>query len=69
LAKKIITKTSSKSELEYVSYEQAYGKPFDDMARRVPSLERLKATIGYYPETSLDNILDSVIEFAKAKEF
>jgi UDP-glucose 4-epimerase len=41
LADQIIEMTSSRSPKRYVSYEQAYGKPFDDMMRRLPSLDRI----------------------------
>ena len=62
LAKRIIEITGSKSKIEYISYEEAYGKPFDDMMRRVPCLDRIKETIGYEPTTGLDEILASVVE-------
>lgn len=62
LAKRIIKITGSKSKIEYISYEEAYGKPFDDMMRRVPCLDRIKETIGYEPTTGLDEILAGVIE-------
>ena len=62
LADKIIEKTGSTAGKEYISYEEAYGKPFDDMMRRAPSLERIRETIGYEPKTTLDQILTSVIE-------
>ena len=62
LAKRIIEITNSKSKIEYISYEKAYGKPFDDMMRRVPCLDRIKETIGYEPTTGLDEILAGVVE-------
>ena len=62
LAKRIIEITGSKSKIEYISYEEAYGKPFDDMMRRVPCLDRIKETIGYEPTTGLDEILVGVVE-------
>ena len=46
LADKIIKLTGSKSKKKFISYEEAYGKPIDDMMRRVPNLERIKETIG-----------------------
>lgn len=67
LAKKIIEKTKSKSKIEYIPYEKAYGKPFDDMQRRLPNLQKLKQTINYIPETSLDTILDEIIEYTRKK--
>ena len=67
LADKIIQMTESKSQKKYISYEAAYGKPFDDMARRMPCLDRIRETVGYEPKTTLDRILQSVIEDMKEK--
>ncbi|MBN1796322.1 MAG: GDP-mannose 4,6-dehydratase [Sedimentisphaerales bacterium] len=61
LADRVIEKIQSKSQKRFLSYEEAYGKKFDDMMRRVPSLERIKKAIGYEPKWTLDKILDSVI--------
>jgi len=62
LADLIIAKTSSSSEKRFISYEEAYGKSFDDMARRVPSLDRIKETIGYEPQTNMDRTLEIIID-------
>lgn len=62
LADKIIEMTGSKSEKKFISYQEAYGKPFDDMMRRAPSLERIRETISYEPKTPLEEILRLVIE-------
>jgi UDP-glucose 4-epimerase len=67
LADKIIKMTASKSEKKFISYEEAYGKPFDDMMRRVPCLDRIKETVGYEPKTSLEQTLKSVIEDIKTR--
>ncbi len=67
LAKKIIEMTGSKSEIKYISYEEAYGKPFDDMMRRVPDVSRLKGAIGFVPDTPLEEILQSVIDDMKQR--
>ena len=67
LAKKIVQMTGSKSEFQYISYEEAYGKPFDDMMRRTPCLNRLETTIGFRPRTSLETILSKVIEHKKSE--
>lgn len=61
LAKKIIVMTGSQSEIHHISYEEAYGKPVDDMMRRTPCLDRLEAAIGFRPRTSLETILTKVI--------
>ncbi len=67
LAEKVIELTGSSSEKQYVSYEQAYGKPFDDMMRRVPCLDKIKAVTGYEPKMSLGQTLQDVIEDIKSK--
>jgi UDP-glucose 4-epimerase len=62
LADKIIALTGSSSVKKFISYEEAYGQPFDDMLRRVPSLERLRSAIGFVPETTLTETLQRIIE-------
>jgi len=63
LADLIIEKTNSKSEKIFVTYEKAYGKEFDDMARRVPCLNRVREAIGFEPGTTLDKTLDIIIDY------
>jgi UDP-glucose 4-epimerase len=67
LADKIIELAGSQSKKQYLSYEQAYGRPFDDMMRRVPCLEKIKAVTGYEPKMSLEQALQSVIEDVKSR--
>lgn len=61
LADKIIEMTGSKSKKVHLSYEEAYGRSFDDMMRRIPCLDRIRSVIGYEPKTSLNEILRQVI--------
>jgi UDP-glucose 4-epimerase len=67
LADKIIEMTGSESRKEFVSYEDAYGRPIEDMMRRVPSLERTKKTIGWEPKTGLTETLRAIIDNEKLK--
>ncbi len=62
LAERVIQITKSKSSLEFVSYEQFYGRSFDDMMRRVPDLTKIRAAIGFSPKLDLDQILQSVAD-------
>jgi len=62
LAEKIIRMTGSKSRKEFVPYETAYGRPIDDMMRRVPGLQRIKDTIGWTPRTGLTETLEIIIQ-------
>ncbi len=60
LASVIKEVTGSISPLNYLSYEEAYGKGFEDMYRRVPDLSRIRAAIGYRPTKSLRDIVQAV---------
>ena len=62
LARRVIKVAGSSSPVEFVSYEQAYGQAFDDLRRRVPQLDRIRATIGFEPSHSLDQIIGSVVD-------
>lgn len=60
LAKRAIQLTGSSSQIKYISYDEAYGAGFEDMQRRVPSLEKAKRMIGYQPTRTLDDIINDV---------
>lgn len=67
LADKIIEMTCSKSIKEFIPYETAYGRPMEDMMRRVPSLERIKKAVAWEPKTGLTETLKVIIDSEKAK--
>jgi UDP-glucose 4-epimerase len=61
LARRVIARCGSKSTIERVSYQAAYGQAFDDLARRVPRLDRVREAIGFAPEFNLDGIIAAVV--------
>jgi UDP-glucose 4-epimerase len=61
LAERVRTLCDSASTIELVPYERIYGRSFEDMRRRVPNLEKIRRTVGYRPETNLDQLLEDVI--------
>lgn len=67
LARKVISLTGSASEIRLVPYDEAYAPGFEDMQRRVPSIDKLAALIGYRPLHSLDDTLRRVIEHERLK--
>lgn len=67
LAKRVKELSGSSSEIQIIPYEEAYGEGFDDMRRRVPSLEKAGRLIGYKPSKSLDDILNDVIAYERTK--
>lgn len=62
LADRVIRLTGSQSQKQFLTYEEAYGKPFDDMARRVPDLSRIRMLINYEPTFMLDETLLLVMD-------
>ena len=60
LAERIIARTTSKSEIKTIPYNQAYTAGFEDMQRRVPSTEKLRTTINWLPQRDLNTIIDDV---------
>ena len=62
LAEKAIEMTGSTSEIRYLSYDEVYGEGFEDMQRRVPSLEKAKRLVGYQPTRTLETIINDVAD-------
>ena len=68
LASIVKQRTKTGSPITYTPYDQAYEPGFEDMPRRVPSLEKLKHLTAFCPETPLSEIVDRVIgHFQKKK--
>jgi UDP-glucose 4-epimerase len=65
LADTAIRLAGSRSEKKHLSYEEAYGRPFDDMMRRVPSIGKAAKLTGYSPKVSLEEAIVKVIEYYK----
>jgi UDP-glucose 4-epimerase len=63
LAEKVIAQSKSRSKIQFISYEQAFPDGgFEDMKRRVPSLERIQAMTGWSPNMKLNDIIRDVLD-------
>lgn len=62
LARLVKQKARSSSKIVSVPYSVAYGPGFEDMSRRVPSLQKLEKLIGFRPTTPLEAIIDLVVD-------
>jgi UDP-glucose 4-epimerase len=62
LAEKVIDTTASSSSITYVPFAIAYEENFEDMARRVPDITKIRGAIGWSPSIGLDAILTSVAD-------
>ena len=60
LAKKIIEKIGSKSEIIYVPYAEAYGDGFEDMERRVPNIDLINQLVGWKPNRDLSTMITDI---------
>lgn len=65
LAKKIISKTGSESEIVHVPYAEAYGDGFEDMERRVPNIGLINQLVGWSPKRDLSTMIDDISEEMK----
>lgn len=65
LAQRVKVMSGSDSEIINIPYEEAYAPGFEDMQRRLPSIERIGKQIGWEPSFSLDEILQSVIDYER----
>jgi UDP-glucose 4-epimerase len=55
--------TGSGSDIEYISYDKAYGPGFEDMQRRCPDIRKIRELIGFQPKVNLRGIIQSVIDY------
>jgi UDP-glucose 4-epimerase len=61
VAQRIRSMCGSKSSIEFVPYEKVYGSSFEDMRRRVPDLKKIDRYVGYRPQYSLNQLLETTI--------
>ena len=67
LAKKVIERTKSKSNIRFIPYTDVYPTGFEDMQRRVPDTSKISAQTGWKATKSLDGIIDGVRDYFISK--
>jgi len=67
LAEKIIELTGSRSEIRRLTYEQAYGRPFDDMLIRQADIGKIQRLIGFQAQYTLVETLQQIIEYERSQ--
>jgi len=68
LARLVKQRTGSSSPIQFIPYDKAYEPGFEDMMRRVPSIEKLHRLTGFRPQTSLNEIIDRVAAYFRQKD-
>jgi UDP-glucose 4-epimerase len=66
LAERIRAIAGSQSEIVHIPYNEAYEEGFEDMPRRVPDITKVGALIGFTPRTSLNEIIQEVVNYFTA---
>jgi UDP-glucose 4-epimerase len=61
-ATQVLTERSSQDNIILVPYKEVYGKDFEDMRRRVPSISKIHNYTGWKPNLSVNQILNDVIK-------
>jgi len=67
LARKVRERADPNVRIQFVPYDQAYEAGFEDMRRRVPDLRKIRDLIDYRPTLGIDQIVDRVIAFERAR--
>jgi UDP-glucose 4-epimerase len=67
LAQRVKELTESGSRIEYVSYDDVYGIGIEDMLHRIPSTAKIRATTGWAPGRTLDDILGDVLDYERGR--
>jgi UDP-glucose 4-epimerase len=67
LADMVKAMIGSASPIVTVPYDEAYEAGFEDMARRVPDLAKVRGLIGYEPRVQLERIITEVVEYQRAQ--
>ncbi|MCP4535644.1 MAG: NAD-dependent epimerase/dehydratase family protein [Chloroflexi bacterium] len=68
LAQLIRQLTGSASEIVHVTYEDAFGTPFEDVDRRVPDVTRAQETLGFLAQTPLKDGLQRTLAWFRDKK-
>jgi UDP-glucose 4-epimerase len=68
LAERVRDLAGSRSEIVHIPYDEAYEEGFEDMPRRVPDTSKIHSLVGFKPETTLDDILKSVIAYHSGRQ-
>ena len=63
LAFKVRQMTGSDSTIVFQPYQAVYGDGFEDMARRVPDISKIRRCVGFEPKVDLEGILEAVIDY------
>jgi UDP-glucose 4-epimerase len=62
LARLVIERSGSSSDIEFIPYGEAYGESFRTIGQRRPVITRLVEATGFQPQWSLEQTIDDLLE-------
>ncbi len=66
LADLVKATVGSASDLQFVSHSEVFGSQFEDMARRVPDITKIRALTGFRPGVQLPEIIAKTADYWRA---
>ncbi len=60
LADLVVATLGSRSTKQFIPYDTAYARGFEDLRKRVPDLSRVRAAIGFSPRRSLEGTIRDI---------
>ena len=67
LAELVIARAGSRSEIKHVALQEAYGENFEDIRRRRPALDKLRALTGFKHQYTLERTIDELIAIERQR--
>jgi UDP-glucose 4-epimerase len=68
LARRVIERADSDSGITLVPYDEAYGEGFEELGNRRPDTTALRNLTGWQPTRTVEEAIDDVIEYERARE-
>ena len=65
MAERIKRLTHSRSQVQFVPYEDYYGENYEDTRRRVPAIEKAERRLGFRPKVDLERGLRQTIAWCR----
>jgi UDP-glucose 4-epimerase len=66
LARRVIARSGSRSDIHFVPYSEAYDEGFEELGRRKPDTTLLSELTGWRAERTVDDAIDDVIMYERA---
>jgi UDP-glucose 4-epimerase len=68
LADLVIATLGSRSSKQFIPYDTAYARGFEDLNRRIPDLKRIREAVGFSPRRGLEDTIRDIARSMPARE-